>query len=191
MMADMRRILVVMISAMVGLLAATGPAVAGPRGIPDRLMLQPVDLGGAVPGPVEEGLAWPLLPQPCADRPMPRPVASRVQAADYDTRFRVYQNVTRFRGDGAQRYLTGLKAQLADCGVGGGDNGFDPVAEDHLGPDTVLFFGNYDLGDRWVAYVAAAVGRHVVVIMVSDSHLGAGDPTLANGLAQAAMTRLR
>lgn len=191
MMTDMRRILIVMISAMAGLLAVTGPAVAQPRAIPDRLMLQPDDLGGAVPGPVEEGLAWPLLPQPCADRPMPRPVASRAQAADYNTRFRVYQNVTRFRGDGAQRYLTKLKTQLADCGVGGGDNGFDPIAEDHLGPDTVLFTGNYDLGDRYVAYVAAAVGRHVVVIMVSDSYLGAGDLTLANGFALAAMTRLR
>ena len=134
--------------------------------------------------------AWPLLPRPCADQPVPRPVASRAQAADHDTR-RVYQNVARFRGDGAQRYLTVLKAQLAECGVGGGDNGFDPVAEDHLGPDTVLFLGNYDLGDRWVAYVAAAVGRHVVVIMVSDSYLGAGHPTLANGLAQAAIARLR
>ncbi|MBL7260173.1 hypothetical protein [Paractinoplanes lichenicola] len=180
-----------MISAVLGLLVATGPAVAHPRGIPDRLMLQPADLGGAVPGPVEEGLVWPLLPQPCADRPIPQPVASRTQAADYNTRYRVYQNVARFRGDGAQRYLTELKAQLADCGVGGGDNGLDPVAEDHLGPDTVLFTGNYDLGDRWVAYVAAAVGRHVVVIMVSDSYLGAGDLTLANGLAQGAMNRLR
>ncbi|MBM2620506.1 hypothetical protein JIG36_33855 [Actinoplanes sp. LDG1-06] len=180
-----------MIAVVVALLAATGPAAAGPRGIPDRLMLQPDDLGGAVPGPVEEGLAWPLLPQPCADRPIPHPVASRAQAADYDTRFRIYQNVARFRGDGAQRYLTELKSQLTDCGVGGADNGFDPVAEDHLGPDTVLFLGNYDLGDRWVAYVAAAVGRHVVVIMVSDSYLGAGDPTLANGLARAAMARLR
>ena len=191
MMADMRRILILMISAVVGLLAASGPAVAHPRAIADRLMWQPGDLGGAVPGPVEEGLAWPLLPQPCADQPIPRPVATRAQAADYDTRFRVYQNVARFRGDGAQRYLATLKAQLAECGVGGGDNGFDPVAADHLGPDTVLFLGNYDLGDRWVAYVAAAVGRHVVVVMVSDSYLGAGDPTLANGLAQAAITRLR
>ncbi|GAB2621785.1 hypothetical protein Aab01nite_77290 [Paractinoplanes abujensis] len=180
-----------MISTVVALLAATGPAVAGPRGIPDRFMLQPAELGGAVPGPVEAGLAWSLLPQPCADRPIPRPVASRAQAADYDTRYRVYQNVTRFRGDGAQRYLADLKAQLTDCGAGGGDNGYDPVAEDHLGPDTVLFTGNYDQGDRWVAYVAAAVGRHVVVIMVADSRLGAGDPTLANGLAQSAMNRLR
>lgn len=191
MMADMRRILIVIVSAMVGLLAFTGPAVAHPRGIPDRLMLQPEDLGGAVPGPVEEGLAWSLLPRPCADRPIPQPAASRTQAADFSTRFRVYENVARFRGDGAQRYITALKAQLAECGVGGGDNGFDPVAEDHLGPDTVLFLGNYDLGDRYVAYVAAAVGRYVVVVMVSDSYLGAGDPTLANGFAQAAMNRVR
>ncbi|MDR6320065.1 hypothetical protein [Actinoplanes couchii] len=180
-----------MVSALVGLLAATGPAVAHPRGIADRFMLQADELGGATPGPVEEGLVWPLLPQPCTDRPIPQPTATRTQAADYNTRFRVYQNVSRFRGDGAQQYLTELKAQLADCGVGGGDNGFDPVAEDHLGPDSVLFLGNYDLGDRWVAYVAAAVDRHVVVIMVSDPSLGAGDPTLANGLAQAAMARLR
>jgi hypothetical protein len=191
MMADMRRILIVMVLAMVGLLGLTGPAMAQPRGIPDRLMLQPEDLGGAVPGPVEEGLAWPLLPQPCADRPIPRPAASRTQAADYSTRFRVYENVARFRGDGAQRYITALKAQLAECGVGGGDNGFDPVAEDHLGPGTVLFTGNYDLGNRWVVYVAAAVGRYVVVVMVSDSYLGAGDPTLANDFAQAGMRRVR
>jgi hypothetical protein len=73
--------------------------------------------------------------------------------------------------------------------VGGGENGFDPVAEDHLGPDTVLFVGNYDEGDRYVGYVAAAVGCYVVVVMMSDSYLGAADLTVLNGLASAAMRR--
>ncbi|GAA0908740.1 hypothetical protein GCM10009558_097140 [Virgisporangium aurantiacum] len=190
-MGGMRRILIVVMAAIVGAVAVGAPAAARPRGIPDRVMLQPGDLGGAVPGPVEDGLVWPLLPQPCADAPVPQPVVSRTQAADYDTRSRVYENVARYRGDGARAYVTELKAQLARCGVGGGDNGFDPVAEDHLGPDTVLFTGNYDLGDRYVGYVVAAVGRYVVVVMMSDSRTGAADLTALNGLASAAMARAR
>jgi hypothetical protein len=153
-------------------------------------MLQPEDLSGAVPGPVEYGLVWPLSPQPCADTPLPTPMASRTEAADLSTRFRVYENVAHHPGDGAHAYLIELKSQLARCGVGGGDNGFDPVAEDHLGPDTVLFLGNYDEGDRFVGYVAAAVGEYVVVVMMSDSYRGAADLTILNGLASAAMARV-
>jgi hypothetical protein len=169
----------------------TAPAAGapGPRSIPDRVMLQPEDLGGAVPGPVETGLAWPLLPRPCADAPLPRPLVSRAEATQLDDRYRVYENVARYPGNGARRYLDGLKAHLDQCGVGGGANGFDPVAEDHLGPDTVLFIGNYDQGDRYVGYVAAAVGRYVVVVMMSDAYLGTADLTRLNGLASAAMSR--
>ena len=65
------------------------------------------------------------------------------------------------------------------------------VAEDHLGPKTVLFLGTYDEGDRYVGYVAAAVGRYVVVVMMSDSYLGAADLTSLNGVASAAMSRAR
>ncbi|GIJ47552.1 hypothetical protein Val02_44380 [Virgisporangium aliadipatigenens] len=153
-------------------------------------MLQPEELGGSVPGPVEDGFAWSLLPQPCADPPVPQPDASRSLAADLDGRFRVYENVARYRGDGARGYVDELKAQLARCGVGGGDDGYDPVAEDHLGPDTVLFTGNYDLGDRYVGYVVAARGRYVVVLAMTDSRLGAADLTLLNSLAQRAMDRV-
>ncbi len=175
----------------VGLVSASGPAVAQqrPRGIPDRVMLQPQDLRGAVPGPVEDGLVWPLLPEPCADTPVPRPVVSRTEAADLSSQFRVYENVARYRGGAAHAYITELKAQLARCGVGGDEDGFDLVAEDHLGPDTVLFLGTYDGGDRYVGYVAAAVGCYVVVVMMSDSYLGAADLTTLNGLASAAMSR--
>ncbi|MGA5300329.1 hypothetical protein ACPCHT_10395 [Nucisporomicrobium flavum] len=187
----MRKTLMIVMAAVLGLVSAGAPAAAGarPRGIPDRVMLQPEDLGGAVPGPVEDGLVWPLLPQPCADTPVPLPAASRTEAADYSSRFRVYENVARYRGDGAHAYIAELKAQLARCGVGGGGNGFDPVAEDHLGPDTVLFLGNYDEGDRYVGYVAAAVDHYVVVVMMSDSTLGAADLTVLNGVASAAMRR--
>ena len=186
----MRRISIVVMAVILGAVAVGSPAAAAwPWTVPSRVMLQPEDLGGAVPGPVEDGLVWSLLPRPCADAPVPRPVASRTQAADYDTRSRVYENVARYRGDGARAYVTELKAQLARCGVGGGDNGFDPVAEDHLGPDTVLFTGNYDLGDRYVGYVVAAVDRYVVVVMMSDSRTGAADLTTLNGLASAAMAR--
>jgi hypothetical protein len=185
----MRRTLIVIAAVILGLVSASGPAAARPRAIPDRLMLQPEDLGGAVPGPVEDGLVWPLLPRPCPDRPVPRPVVNRTQAADLDTRFRVYENVARYRGDRARAYITELKAQLVRCGVGGAEDGFDSVAEDHLGPDTVLFLGTYDQGDRYVGYVAAAVGRYVVVVMMSDSYLGAADLTTLNGLASAAMRR--
>ena len=187
----MRKTLTVMMAVVLGLVSASGPAAAQqrPRGIPDRVMLQAEDLNGAVPGPVEAGLTWSLLPQPCAGTPVPRPVASRTEAADYSTRFRVYENVARYRGDGARAYIAELKAQLARCGVGGGENGFDPVAEDHLGPDTVLFTGNYDEGDRYVGYVAAAVGTYVVVVMMSDSYLGAADLTVLNDVAGAALRR--
>ena len=89
-------------------------------------MLQPEDLGGAVPGPVEDGLVWPLLPQPCGDTPVPQPVVNRTEAADLDTRFRVYENVAWYRGNRAFMYITELKAQLARCGVGGDEEGFDP-----------------------------------------------------------------
>lgn len=188
----MRRTLMMVTAVIVGLVSVAGPAAAQqhrPRAIPDRVMLQPEDLGGATPGAVEPGLVWPLLPQPCADTPVPQPAASRTQAADLDTRYRVYENVARYRGDGARAYVRELKAQLARCGVGGGDNGLDPVTEDHLGPDTLLFTGNYDEGDRYVGYVVAAVGRYVVVVMMSDSYLGAADLTRLNGLASAAMRR--
>lgn len=187
----MRRTLIVVTTVILGLVAASGPAAAQerPRAIPDRVMLQPEDLAGAVPGPVEDGLVWPLLPQPCADAPVPRPVASRTEAADLGTRFRVYESVSRYRGGGAHAYIAELKAQLARCGVGGDQEGFDPVAEDHLGPDTVLFLGTYDEGDRYVGYIAAAVGHYVVVVMMSDSYLGAADLTTLNGLGSAAMSR--
>lgn len=191
-MVGMRRtLIVVMAAAAVGLGPASGPAQAQqrPRGIPDRVMLQAEDLDGAVPGPVEDGLVWSLLPRPCADAPVPVPVASRSEAADLSTRFRVYENVVRYRGNGAHAYVAALKSQLARCGVGGGENGFDPIAEDHLGPDTLLFAGNYDEGDRYVGYVVAAVGPYVLVLMMSDSYLGAADLTTLNGLASAAMRR--
>ncbi|MEU7842768.1 hypothetical protein AB0B39_17625 [Micromonospora sp. NPDC049114] len=187
----MRRTLIVVTTVILGLVSAGVPAAAQqrPRGIPDRVMLQPDDLGGAAPGPVKDGLVWSLLPQPCSDSPVPQPFMSRSQAADLGTRFRIYENVARYRGDGAHRYITELKAQLARCGVGGDEEGFDPVAEDHLGPDTVLFLGTYDEGDRYVGYVAAAVGHYVVVAMMSDPYLGAADLTTLNGLASAAISR--
>ncbi|MEU0561081.1 hypothetical protein [Dactylosporangium sp. NPDC006015] len=167
--------------------AAAAPKA--PRLVPQRVMLQPADLGGAVPGPVEDGFAWPLLPQPCADTPAPRPVAGHSQAADYGDRFRVYENVVRYRGDGARSYVTELKAQLDRCGVGGGDNGFHPVAVDHLGPDMALFAGNYDEGDRYVGYFVAAAGHYVVVVIMSDARLGAADLTILNDLGSAAIRR--
>lgn len=186
-------VLTIAISALVATAAAASAVVVSaqqrPRAIPDRVMLQPDDFEGSKPGPVEAGLTWSLLPQPCADRPVPQPVASRSQAADYRDRFRIYQNVAKYRGDGAQRYVAELKAQLAACGVGGAENGYDPVAEDHLGPDTVLFQGNYNEGDRTVGYVVAAVDEYVVVVMMSDSYLGQADLTSLNGLANTAMKR--
>lgn len=188
----MRRILMVMTAVLVGVLAFGGTASAAQaRRIPDRVMLQPEDLGGAPTGPVEAGLTHSLLPQPCADTPVPQPVASRSLAADYDNgyRSRVYENVARYRPGGAQAYVNALKEQLARCGAGGDEEGYDLVAQDHLGPDTVLFLGTYDQGDRWVAYVAAAVGRYVVIVMVADPVVGGADPTTANGIAAAAMRR--
>jgi hypothetical protein len=190
-MVGMRRTLVTVTVAILGLVSAGAPAAAKPQPprIAGRVMLHPADLGGAVPGPVEPGLVWPLLPQPCMDSPVPRPLLYRTAAADLDTRYRVYENVGRYRGNGAHAYIAALKAQLHRCGVGGGDNGFDPVAENHLGPDTVLFTGNYDEGDRYVGYVAAAVGPYVVVVMMSDRRLGAADLTRLNDVARAAMRR--
>lgn len=101
----------------------------------------------------------------------------------------MYEHVARYRPGGAQAYLAGLKEQLVRCRAGGAEEGCTGLAEDHLGPDTVLFLGTYDEGDRWVAYVAAAVGRYVVVVMVADPVTGGGDPTTANTIAAAAMRR--
>ncbi|MET7420148.1 hypothetical protein [Dactylosporangium sp. NPDC005555] len=187
----MRRTLTIVTAVLAGVVALGGTAAAAPerRGIPDRVMLQPADLGGAATGPVEAGLPHPLLPQPCADTPVPQPVAARSLAADYSPRHRVYENVARYRPGGAQAYVNALKEQLHRCKAGGDEVGFVPVAEDHLGPDTVLFLGTYDEGDRSVAYVAAAVGRYVVVVMVADPVVGAGDPTMANTFASRAMLR--
>ncbi|MFB9412533.1 hypothetical protein [Dactylosporangium matsuzakiense] len=188
----MRRMWIVAMSTVVALVAGSSPAVAapGPRGIADRLMLQADDLAGQVPGPVEDGLAWPLRPQPCADTPVPQPVAARALAADYGGRFRVYEQVSRYRGDGAERYVAELSAQLARCGVGGGDNGLDPQVEGLYGPDSLLFFGNYDEGDRYVAYGVKAVGCYVVLVMMSDSLYGAPDVTTLNGIVSAAIGRV-
>ncbi|WP_426512308.1 hypothetical protein ACPPVO_17760 [Dactylosporangium sp. McL0621] len=190
----MRKTFILMTVVAVALVAGSTPAGAAPRPRPiaDRLMLQAGDLGGSVPGPVEDGLAWPLLPQPCAGAPVPPPVVSRQQAADYESRYRVYENVARYRGPNAARaYVTELKAQLTRCGAGGGDNGFDPVADDVYGPDSTLFTGNYDLGDRYVGYGVAATGRYVVVVLMSDPDLGAADLTLLNDLVYRATARVR
>jgi hypothetical protein len=192
-MVRMQKTLMVLIAATLAVVVAGGTAAADTRPwtIPDRVMLQAEDLGGAPTGPVEPDLAHPLLPQPCADSPMPRPVAGRSLAADYGTgyRHRVYEHVARYRPGGAQAYVTALKEQLARCRAGGDQSGFVGIAEDHLGPDTVLFLGTYDEGNRSVAYVAAAVGRYVVVVMVADPTVGAGDPTIANTIGAAAMRR--
>ncbi|MEV0129207.1 hypothetical protein AB0H83_12220 [Dactylosporangium sp. NPDC050688] len=190
----MRKLLMVMAVAVLGGAMVSGTAAAADarvRGIPDRVMLQPEDLGGAVTGPVEPGLPHSLLPQPCADTPVPQPVAGRSLAADYGTsgRHRVYEHVARYRPGGAQAYLAALKEQLVRCRAGGDEEGYVGLAEDHIGPDTVLFLGTYDEGDRWVAYVAAAVGRYVVVVMVTDPVTGGGDPTTANTIAAAAIRR--
>ena len=182
----------ILVAAVVGVAMVGDAATAsGPRGIPDRVMLQPEDLGGEATGPVEPGLVHPLLPQPCADTAVPQPVASRSLAADYGTgyRYRIYENVVRYRPGGAVAYVTALKEQLVRCRAGGDQNGFRALAEDVNGPDSVLFLGTYDEGDRWVAYVAAAVGRYVVVVMVADPRVGGGDPTVANGIAAAAIRR--
>ncbi len=190
----MRRTLVFLSAAVLALAtsatSATSATAAAPPPVPERLMLQPADLGGAQTGPVEDSLVFPLLPQPCADRPLPRPAASRSLAADYSPRHRVYENVARFPGVRAQAYLTRLTAQLERCRAGGDGNDFRLVAKDHLGPDTVLFELQYDEGDRWVAYVAAAVGRHVVVVLVTDPVAGGGDLTVANDIAGAAIRRV-
>jgi hypothetical protein len=189
-MHPMRRAMMIMMATVLGLTTAVGPAAAAPaRGIPQRVMLQPADLGGAVPGPVEEGLRHSLLPQPCADTPVPQPAASRSLAADYGTRYRIYENVARYRRGGAEAYMAALKEQLARCRAGGDEEGYTAIAEDHLGPGTVLFLGTYDEGDRWAAYVAAVVDRYVLVVVVTDRVTGGGDPTTANGLASAAMRR--
>lgn len=118
-----------------------------------------------------------------------RSAAPRRPTSAPGTRYRVYQNVARYRGDRAHAYLVELKAQLARCGVSGHREGFAPVAEDHLGPDTVLFYLTYNERGSYVGYVVAAVGQYVVVLMMSDSYLGAADLTLLNGLASAAMRR--
>jgi hypothetical protein len=187
----MRRILMLLTAAVLTVTTAAAPAAAAaPRPVPERLMLQPADLGGAPTGPVEDTLAFPLLPQPCADSPLPRPNASRSLAADFSPRHRVYENVARFPGARAQAYLDRLKAQLERCRAGGDQNGFRLVAEDHLGPDTVLFELQYDEGSRWAAYVAAAVGRYVVVVLVTDPVVGGGDLTTANSIAAAAVRRV-
>jgi hypothetical protein len=185
----MRRTLMILTAAVLTVATAATPAAAAPRPVPERLMLQPADLGGAPTGPVEDTLAFPLLPQPCADAPLPQPNASRSLAADYSPRHRVYENVARYPGARAQAYLDRLTAQLERCRAGGDQNGFRLVAEDHLGPDTVLFELQYDEGDRWVAYVAAAVGRYVVVVLVTDPVVGGGDLTVANSIGAAAIRR--
>jgi hypothetical protein len=191
-MVHMQKILTAVTVALLTVAATGGPAVAqeAPLGVPEGMMLRAEDLDGGAPGPVEEGLAWPLLPQPCAGRSLPRPVAKRSVAADLSTRYRVYEQVARYRGDGARAYLDGLKAQLTDCKVGGNGNGFEPVADDPVGPDTVLFLGQYDEGDRWVCYVAAAVDHYVVMVMLSDKQVGAADPTWTNTIAGRAIARV-
>jgi hypothetical protein len=58
-MVHMRKTLMVVTAVMMlALVPIGGPALAEqrPRGIPDEVMLQAQDLGGVVPGPVEEGL---------------------------------------------------------------------------------------------------------------------------------------
>jgi hypothetical protein len=172
-------------------LVMAGPAAAATSRIPDRVMLQPPDLGGAVIGPVEPGLTHSLLPQPCPGHPVRRPVATRSLAADYAPRARIYENVARYDRDDARTYLNELKAQLVRCDAGGDGTGYHRVAEGWLGPDSVLFVGQYDEGNRWVAYAAAATGTYVVVIMVADPVAGAGDLTVANGIAASALARLR
>jgi len=187
----MRRTLMMAVVMLLTLTTVTSPALAEPTPqIPDRVLLQPQDLHGAEPEPVEADLAYSLLPQPCVDSPVPRPLASRSLAANYSDRYRIYQNVALYPPGGARGYLDVLKEQLDRCGVGGGEAGYDPVAVDHIGPDTALFLKTHDEGDRWVAYVAAAVDDYVIVTLVADrTPLQAGDPTLANELTLTTLRR--
>ncbi|MFD1370665.1 hypothetical protein [Actinoplanes sichuanensis] len=187
----MNRYVSSLIAGLFGAAVAISPAQAAPRPVPEAVMLQPADLGGVQPGPVEPDLIHPLLPQPCADAPVPQPIAQRSLAADYDPRHRVYENVGRYRPGGAQDYLATLKDQLARCRAGGGDTGFRGIAEDTAGPNTVLFIRQYDEGDRWAAYLVAAVGRYVVVVLVTDPVVGAGDYTIVNDFGRAAIDRVR
>src|SRR5690349_23256466 len=187
----MNRYLSALAAGFLGAALAISPAQAASRPVPEAVMLQSADLGGAQPGPVEPDLIHPLLPQPCADAPVPQPIVQRSLAADYSPRHRVYENVGRYRPGGARSYLTALKDQLARCRAGGAETGFRGIAEDTAGPNTVLFMRQYDEGDRWGAYLVAAVGRYVVVVLVTDPVVGAGDYTIVNDFGRAAIRRVQ
>ncbi|GAA2580521.1 hypothetical protein GCM10010435_67280 [Winogradskya consettensis] len=188
----MKLIAVIISAAVAVVVLVTGGAVwAAKRGgdgpaIPDRVMLQAEDLNGVEPGPAadEEG-----LPQPCADSPVPAPVASRAIAADYLPRARVHEFVAEFPETVAGSYIAALKEQLGRCKAGGGEDGFRLIAEDPIGPGTVLFSKQYDEGDRWVAYTAGVTGRYVIIISVTDPVVGGADFTTANDLLGKALRR--
>jgi hypothetical protein len=99
-----------------GGVAAAPAALAS--GIPDRAMLRPADLGGAVPQPADAE-SWPELrpPRPCGMR-APRPAGDRAVSAVVDADRApvvVMEYVALHPPGGADRYLRRLRAAVRDC----------------------------------------------------------------------------
>ncbi|HWG98697.1 MAG TPA: hypothetical protein VNV66_05085 [Pilimelia sp.] len=171
--------------------------------IPDAAMLQPEDLGGATPTPVD-GDAWRILrpPMPCGDRAYPSVALFRAQRAVSvllgvdDRPTVVVEHLATYRSTGARQYLRELRhALVRHGGCDTPDREWTLLATGVAGPGSMLirmrerieYGGETLVKDTYLA--VARVHRAVVVLADVGWETGHGHEALVRRLITVAVRR--
>jgi len=175
-----------------------------PENIPDRAMLQPVDLTGGAAATVEDD-SWARLrpPQPGAEEAYPssflclRERAVSAVVGWNGTTTVVVQYVAIYESNGAHRYLRDLRRAIeASRGVDGRGVRWNILATRVAGPDSVLLLLREDVersgetSTRETYVVAARVGRVLVVVADTGGETAAGHRGLVEELITPALRRV-
>jgi hypothetical protein len=169
--------------------------------IPDRAMLQPADMRGAVPSPVTDDY-WAALrpPQPCAAAPYPSTVLRRTDravtamVAVNERPSVVLHDVAVYRPGGAHRYLRELRRAVAACERPGPDAArWSVLATGVAGDESVLLrkreYVDYAEVDKDTFMLVARVGRALVVVADAGWEEGDGHRALVRELGAVAVRR--
>ena len=186
--AIMRRLTGITLSVLVAatvtggaLVLGTSGAVADPGEIPDTMLLSSADLGGAA---IEAGgpdpALRPLPLRPCADTVPTTPTAERTINASLG-RYHVYEHVARYPDGQAQAVLEDLRADLARCAQGAGQEHYQVLAQYTTG---ILLLREFNDADDLGAYSVGVAGDHLVTVLESS-----GDVTTASSFGTTAITR--
>ena len=162
-----------------------------PRHIPDGVLLQPADVGGA--RPVEGGpdlASHAMLPRPCDGiRPID-PLDSRTQHVTPAGGHLVYEFVGRYPATVAAQVAKGLAAAVTRCPDGPGDIRNRIAAADQWGPHSSLLTREWDAGRRRDAYLVGVAGDYLVVVLdTGDGGVSPGDVATAGRVGTAALRR--